>query len=130
MSSGSQGRIFPLKYFKHSRPSSLFFLRPTLTFHPQFFLGKPFLERPLAVAVESKDHVIFQEIVVGEAEQWQLGVTAASCAGNRLTLSLLGNDCLVETHLERNVSNGLPKNSALAFLLLLLLASDIQNYLC
>lgn len=87
MSSGSQGRIFPLKYFKHSRPSSLFFLIPTLTFHPQFFLGKPFLERTLAVDVESKDHGIFQEIVVGEAEQWKLDATAGSCIGNRLNTS-------------------------------------------
>lgn len=82
MSSGSKGRIFPLKYFKHSRPSSLFSLIPTLTFHPRFFLGQPFLEQTLAVDVDSKDHGIFPEIVVGEVEQWKLDATAVSCVGN------------------------------------------------
>lgn len=84
MSSGSKGRIFPLKYFKHSRPSSLFSLIPTLTFHPRFFLGQPFLERTFAIDVDSKDHVIFQEIVVNEVEQWKLDATTVSCIGNRL----------------------------------------------
>lgn len=46
------------------------------------------------------------------------------------TLPPLGNDYLIEIHLERNLSNYLPKSSALGFAPLLLLRSNLSNYIC
>lgn len=60
--------FFPLKYFKHSRPSCIFFLIPTSAFRPQFFLEQPFLERTFAADINHKDRVIFQEIIVNNRE--------------------------------------------------------------